>query len=165
MIVCGWTRYPSPQTLAAISAFPFTLADVCSSDEAYHELLSAWWSSTEQDLIVCEHDIEPSVELIQELLDCPRPWCAALYSFEERWLIGLGLTKFNLRIRTAVPDLFEQMATMEDEHHPPKHWCRVDARMQNLLAMQSGQSYHVHEGPIVHTSKLRSHVACRPSAL
>ena len=54
-------------------------------------------------------------------------------------------------------------------HHPPKHWCALDAHMQNTLNRSSGQSCHVHnrQDLIEHrnpdapgTMKWRTHTAC-----
>ena len=164
MIVVGFTKPLSQDTLDALDAFPHVLTDVSGSDDAYFELLRSWWVSTEEDVVTLEHDIEPRPELIQELLDCHRPWCAALYDFEQRHLYGLGLTKFNRRIRAAVPDLFEQIALLENDKHPRKHWCTLDAHMQNTLKMQSGDGVCLHDHPdwIKHTSTIRGHVGCRP---
>jgi hypothetical protein len=162
VIVVGYARPLSKVTLDTLSLFPHQLKDVSGSDDAYFDLLQAWWASSEEDLIILEHDIEPTPEFVQEILDCHRLWCAAMYTFEDRYLYGLGLTKFNRRVRAAVPDLFEQIALLSDGHHPSKHWCRLDAHMQNTLSMQSGEAAHLHEGAIVHTNPIRSHVACRP---
>lgn len=163
MIVCGWTRYPAPETLKAISKWPFTLAYVGGSETDYFDLLSHWWPSPEQEIVTVEHDIVPSPELIQEMLDCPRSWCAALYPFEQRALFGLGLTKFSLTIRRSLPNLFELIAPIANDKHPARHWCLIDANMQNALNSHSGHTCHVHEGQIEHRNPIRSHVECRLS--
>lgn len=165
MIVVGFTKPLSQATLDTLSLFPHQLTDVSGSDSDYFELLRSWWVSSEEDVITLEHDIEPQPQLIQELLDCHRPWCAALYDFENRHLFGLGLTKFNRVVRASVPDLFEQIAPIANENHPPKHWCTLDAHSQNILHMQSGHAAHLHDHPewIKHTSTIRGHVGCRPS--
>ena len=103
MIVCGWTRYPPPATIATLSWYPHQLHYVGNSDFDYFDFLESWWTSSEREMVVLEHDIVPQRELIEEMLDCDRVWCAALYPFEEKWLFGLGLTKFSLPLRQAFP--------------------------------------------------------------
>jgi hypothetical protein len=169
-VVIGWTRYPAPEALQGISQWPMSLAYVGGSDSDYFDLLERWWKSNVWNLIVVEHDIIVKPELIQELLDCPRAWCPCLYPFEQHWLFGLGCTKFTKEIRQATPWLFDEIATMTGgRHHPAKHWCALDAHMQNLLSARSGETSHPHnrqdliehrgtEG--VDLNKWRSHADC-----
>lgn len=169
MIVVGFTHELPAATQATLSWYPHQLKYVGNSDSDYFDLLEAWWASHERELVIVEHDIVPQKELIDEMLDCPRPWCAAMYPFEEKWLFGLGLTKFSLGIRQAMPTLFDEIAQNGGGVHPPKHWCSLDAHMQNILNRASGQTacVHNHQEWIEHrnleapgTSKWRSHTAC-----
>ncbi len=145
MIVVGYAHEIAPETKAALEGFEYVLAYVGDRDDAYFDLLQAWWVSNEWDVITLEHDIIPKPELLQELIDCPRAWCACLYPFEEHWLYGLGLTKFNLEMRQHLPGLFDEIAVLEGgPHHPPKHWCALDSHMQGILHARSGEAVHIH---------------------
>ena len=116
--------------------------------------------------MILEHDIVPAPELIDEMLDCPRQWCAAMYPFEGTKLFGLGLTKFNIEMRKRLPNLFDEIAVLQGgPHHPPKHWCALDSHMQGILHHRSGEAVHIHDHPewIEHGDggiKWRSHEAC-----
>lgn len=170
-IVVGWTRYPSPEAIQAISEWPFTLAYVGADESAYFALLSHWWKSDVRNLVILEHDIIPKREIVREIIDCPREWCPVMYAFEQHWLYGLGLVKFGLEMRRHTAWLFDEIATMSGgPHHPPKHWCALDAHMQNLLHARSGEATHIHNPGdefIEHRgtegtglNKWRSHAAC-----
>ena len=114
-------------------------------------------------MVVLEHDIIPQRELIEEMLNCERVWCSAVYQWEGgTTLQGLGLCKFSLPIRKAVPDLFDRVAECADDTHPPRHWCRLDAWIQRILSTKSGQTVCVHSrlDLIEHTDPNRSHKTC-----
>lgn len=170
MIIVGWTRYPPAATIATLTGYAHRLQYVGNSDSDYFDFLAAWWASGEREIVTVEHDIVPQPELIDEMLDCDRAWCAAMYPFEEHWLFGLGCTKFSLEIRQAMPDLFEQVAERTGgPHHPARHWCALDSHMQTLLNQKSGHTAHVHNRQewIEHRNpeapgamKWRTHQAC-----
>lgn len=167
MIVCAWTRYPSPAALAVLSWYSHRLHYVGATDSDYFDFLAGWWASGEREIITLEHDIVPRRELIDEMRDCPRAWCGAMYPFEGTKLFGLGLTKFALEIRQALPNLFDLVAERSGQHHPPKHWCSLDSHIQALLNQKSGHTAHIHDHPewIEHLSedgavKWRSHTEC-----
>ena len=163
MIICGWTRYPPPATIAALSWYPHQLQYVGDRDDAYFDFLQQWWTSQEREIVTVEHDIVPQRELIEEMLNCERAWCSAIYQWEGgATLQGLGLCKFSLSIRRAVPDLFDRIADKSDDTHPPKHWCRLDAWIQRELERSSGETVCVHRrlDLIEHTDPNRSHATC-----
>lgn len=169
MIICGYTHELPAETLAVLKDFEHVLVDVSDSDHAYFDLLESWWTSTVLEMVTLEHDIIPKPQLLREILDCPRAWCAAMYPFEEHWLFGLGLAKFSLPVRQAMPGLFDEIAQNGGGAHPPRHWCSIDAHMQNMLNRSSGHTACVHNNQalIEHRNpenpgamKWRSHAEC-----
>lgn len=161
MIIVPFTKEIPEETSIALFDFPHRLADVSGSDTAYFEVLSSWWSSSEPDIVIIEHDIGAGAASIRALLECPQSWCASWYPFEGQEIYGLGFTKFSLPIRQAVPDALERVGEMEEPgKHPAKHWCSMDAWLQGVLRMH-GQEPHIHRLPIRHSNPRRSHVACR----
>ena len=163
MIVVGYTHELPEELSTTLLEFPHLLAYVGHSDTAYWDLLQACWVSTDPEMVVIEHDIGVKPEAIRDLLNCPQAWCAAMYPFEAGEIFGLGLTKFELAIRQAVPDALEQVALIDQTPiHPPKHFCSMDAWLQGVLD-RAGHKPHVHRVPggVRHHNPRRSHVACR----
>jgi len=163
VIVVGYT-HPLPEELSiTLLQFPHTVVDVGGNDTAYWEFLNSWWHSNRDPLTVIEHDIGCTPEGVRDLQLCPHWWCAAMYPFEGSEIFGLGLTKFSLAIREAVPDALEQVGLIEEPgKHPRKHWCSLDAWLQGTLR-SAGFDAHVHRVPggVRHANPRRSHVACR----
>ena len=121
--------------------------------------MTKWWKSDEPYVMTIEHDLVVPRQLIEEMLACPRSWCAAHYSFESGAIYGLGCTKFNVEIRRDVPDVFERIARTSDPFHPPMHWCSMDAWMRGVL--EQSHQHHPHRShDLKHLSKVRGHLAC-----
>lgn len=163
MIVVGFTHELPEELSTTLLEFPHTLSDVSGSETLYFEVLSSWWSSTESELIIIEHDIGVQPEGIRDLLNCGQEWCAALYPFEGSEIFGLGLTKFSREIRQAVPDALDKVAAIEEPgKHCARHWCSMDAWLQGTLR-EAGHTPHVHRVPggVRHSNPRRSHLACR----
>lgn len=130
---------------------------VGGSDDAYWELLSELWRAGEGFTIV-EHDIVPSTETLDELTTCGADWCACQYPFEATMLYGLGATKFSADLTRRLPDTMDEVARGVNDWHPARHWCSLDAWLQQALRGRRIQM-HAH-GRVEHLRPGRSH-GCR----
>lgn len=125
-------------------------------DEDYWGLLAGLWTKGETFVLV-EQDIVINHSTITTLDACPSSWCSFGYGyFSLESYHGLGCVKFGSSLMAAVPDLLDRVALMSDEGHPAKHWCRLDAWMQALLAA-SGQTRCAHVPPVTHLHRSPSH--------
>lgn len=110
-------------------------------ETAYWELLCRLWDGGNgDDFIFVEHDIIPWAGAIQELWDCPEPWCSMPYKIFGRYVhSGFGCTKFGkelIRFRPDGPENFEDHT-----------WRKLDMQM-----IQSGLPWlpHPHSPPVLH---------------
>lgn len=116
-----------------------------TDEEEYYRLLSTLWREKEGFLVV-EHDIVVWPGAIQQLIDCPEPWCAMPYYSAVGWIEdGLGCTKFG-------PSLLQQYPAALKEPFPTccshsKHYCGLDRLIAHRLE-KLGVLVHVH-GPAV----------------
>ena len=148
-----------PETKKALDAtkHSYTPINVSKSDETYWELLNSLWSKGETFAIV-EHDIVIHKTALQELADCPRPWCAFPVPYFSSNHVGLGCVKFGSDLIKRFPNALDEVALMFDSKHPPKHWCRLDAWLQTRVLPQAER--HVHQPPLGH---VRSGSVIKPS--
>jgi hypothetical protein len=82
---------------------------VGQDDHAYWRLLGDLWAAGEAFLIV-EHDVVCRPDVVEQVANCPEPWCAFPYDdmchweCMEAWRNTLGCTRFSAEIIRAVPD-------------------------------------------------------------
>jgi hypothetical protein len=119
-----------------------------SADDDYWNLLSQLWSER-RTFIIVEHDVAPSKAALEDLWDCPEPWCSQPYPYLGGTHHGLGCTKFTAGLMGKEPLLWDDVARMSDWQHPSKHWCRLDAWSQNALNA-AGWVRHQHHIPVAH---------------
>lgn len=102
-------------------------------DGAYWRFWRDTWKRGES-VIVVEHDITPTPDVLADLESCPGDWCAQPYPYiNGGTYTGLGCVKFTGALMAAVPGLWDQVAAMSDHGHPPRHWCRLDAWSHHVL--------------------------------
>lgn len=105
--------------------------------------------------LVIEHDIEPSIGLVEEMLECPETMCTRPYAtgpgqheavaqFEAGrvpWSVAasLGCTKIAPAAR-AHPWPLPQ----------PVHWSRLDTELTSRMTRLPGEMWHLHWGRLVH---------------
>src|ERR1700674_3770858 len=70
--VPNWLR---PEVRALGESVGAEFADVGASDTAYGQLVATLWAKGESFLLL-EHDVLPTVALLEEMWACPSPWCA-----------------------------------------------------------------------------------------
>jgi hypothetical protein len=95
------------------------------------------------DLIVVEHDCEPSLELLESYATCPEPLCSRLY--EGRKAVAnvahLGCTKISLAAQEALP--CPALASTE--------YTKLDVTITSFLSWWLGERpVHNHEEPLTH---------------
>lgn len=135
--------------------------NVSDSDEAYWELFNDLWAKGETFCVV-EHDIVVRHDTLREIEECPSDWCSFLVPYVGLEYAGLACAKFSADLIARVPDAIAQVAeTPGDEHHPPKHWCRLDAWLQGVLEV-AGETKCVHGPPLEHL-RAESDEQVRPS--
>ena len=140
----------------------------CKEDFDYSDGVASVWNSPVRNLWIIEHDIVPTIGVIEELELCPYLACVPLYwtisshtglsdkiiphrfydhdhkltwiSANMEWAdaVGFGCVKFNKLIRHEFP-MIERV-----------HWQRVDHILSHDLALQTGQKFHVHNVWVEH---------------
>lgn len=159
-IVCPATNL-MPQTRAALdlSGYEWTERDVSASDESYWELLNELWHSGE-DFVIVEQDIVIDQFALPAFAECGAEWCANGYPYlRGANYAGLGCTRFKASLTERFPDLMDRVAEFDYPGHGPKHWCTLDAAMQNQLHMAQ-QWPHLH-GIVGHLHSWPTH-GCVP---
>lgn len=140
--------------------FPVTFMEM-AGEEGYFNYFVEHWQNPSYTLINVEHDIRPSQAALYDLADCPEPWCAQPYAYFGGGNIhyGLGCAKITGAFRAETADLWDIVATMCDGSHPPKHWCRLDAWMMQVLH-EKGYHVHKHDIMVKHTNTVVTHGCC-----
>lgn len=104
-------------------------------DFSYDQLFRGLWEKGEPFILV-EHDIVPWPGAVQQLWDCPEPWCGFPYSVFGELRSYLGCTKFDPRRLGACP-LPEELVS----------WQVMDKQIERTLLSQKFAG-HLH-GPAV----------------
>ena len=120
------------------------------TDLAYYDLLHSLWRAQETFTVV-EHDIVVHPGAIQELEDCPEPWCTFPYYCSVGWIIdGLGCTKFSRAMMTEHPAFLDEPFPGCCKHS--KHYCGLD-RLIAHRANELGMYPHVHAPGVVNLNE------------
>jgi hypothetical protein len=138
-----------PEAVQALAGWDVAFVDVSGSDEAYWELLASLWSAG-QTFIVIEHDVIVLPDTLDELVACHRPWCSCQVPYVGKVTAGLSCAKFSAGLIARYPDAMERVGEIEDEDHPPRHWCRIDSHLQAHVLNPGGEIMHVHGPPLEH---------------
>lgn len=149
-VVLPWTQ-DHPEVYKALRAAvkSFRNPYVGRSDRDYFWTLSELWEGGEPFVIV-EHDVIVRPNSINELEQCPWPWCAFAVRYGDGSTPGLGCAKFTAEVMRAAPDALDRVARMSDDEHPPMHWCRLDWWLQHMVLPGYGFTQHVHGPPLEH---------------
>lgn len=126
-----------------LSGFTAEVVWVGESDESYWELLAELWASGGGFCIV-EHDVVPGPTALASLEACQAEWCAVPYPYLNGMYPGLGCARFRGSLTRRAPLVMEQVATITNSSHGPKHWCTLDAWMQRVIRGQGLAGAHVH---------------------
>ncbi len=132
-VICPFTEL-EPETRDAIdlTGRQCEYVDVSGSDDAYWALLAELWKAGREFCII-EHDVVPGRGSLDELEDCPGDWCSFAVAYGTGAHAGLGCVKFSTRLLGQLPYALERIEARCDDTHPPKHWCRLDAWLNEYL--------------------------------
>jgi len=141
-----------PETAAGLkeSGLPVEFDQLGPGTER-HDLYARLWEegktflSVEPDIVFRDGDLE-------ELLDCPEPWCGFAGQCPPfGYYVGFGCTKVTGELIAKYPEAMKVTGTWQDPKHPPMHWCTVDGRVKAYL-LGRGAMLHIH-GPVDHRIK------------
>lgn len=135
-----------PETAIWARHYGATLVELPKDDhEAYWRLLAHHWAGP-GDLLVVEQDIVPAPGVVDEMLTCPKLWCASPYWIAGRdwWADGLGCTRFSAGLKAAEPDLLDEIGTVVSPDGPERAWWLLDERLSRQLR-SLGHEPHEHE--------------------
>jgi len=122
--------------------------DVSGSPRAYWDLLDDLWRECRTFAIV-EHDVIVQPDLIDHLVACPADWCAYPIEYFNGPYAGLGCAKFGAGLISSNPFAIDAVGGMSDAGHEAKHFCRLDAWLQQVLG-RNGATMHVHSPVLRH---------------
>lgn len=147
-VVVPYTRLDD-RVVDALTQHDVTFWDVSGSDDAYWRLLRRMWSRGDT-FIVIEQDVVVRPDSLDALLECPEPWCSFQVPYVGKLYAGLSCAKFSAGLIARHPDALERIASIEDEDHTPRHWCRLDSHLQSHVLNPGGEIVHVHGPPLEH---------------
>jgi hypothetical protein len=114
----------------------------CQGDYDYADALEASWS-TDEVMVIVEHDIAPTLEQVLELEDCSELFCSMDYAGPgwPSWAVNpdaacIGLAKLDGALR---------MATTRRPAVPRVHWHDVGGALVQVFGRP-----HIHPGPVAH---------------
>lgn len=161
--ICPYTRI-HPRVRESLRSERLVFVHL-GTDDSYWGLLSRLWARAEPFILV-EHDIEVHPRALPELEACSEPWC--LFPFSrllpgphsswdgEGWSAGiplldksLGCVRWSVELMTGEPDVMEVVGTMSCGGSPPKHWCRLDDAIAQVLERR-GYHPHIHHPEVTH---------------
>lgn len=150
IILHPWVRGVRPadqafcwSALAGAEAAGFTVEHLelpATDPFAYARGLRRVWGR--DALLVIEHDVEPSLALLEALRDCPEDLCTRLYDGQQpvTGVTHLGCTKFSLRCQTELP--CPALGSME--------YTGLDVEVTGFCAYWLHQNWHCHTEPLEH---------------
>ena len=121
--------------------------------DGYWQMLHAQWAKGDT-FIVLEQDKIPDAGALQELWDCPSPWCHYPVPMRDNTepspYPSLACTKFSRELIARAPHLLEEVGLL-DLGLGEKEWSRLDLAIAGLLEGHYGVRAHEHEtGRILH---------------
>lgn len=121
-----------------------------TGDDSYHSLLERLWAAGETFTVV-EHDIIVHPGAIQELENCPEPWCTFPYYCSVGWINdGLGCTKFGADLIARYPDFLKEPFPTCCSH--TRYYCGLD-RLIAHRGEELGIKPHVHSPGVVNLNE------------
>jgi hypothetical protein len=120
---------------------------VGDSDESYFNLLSGLWTGGE-GFIVIEHDVIVRPDTLDELVNCECSWGCFPVPYLGGAYAGMACVKFAGWLTQQYPDAMQQVGTMSNADHLPKHFCTIDSWLQMRVLPGFGLRRHEH-GPVL----------------
>lgn len=116
------------------------------ADDAYYVLLRGLWHAG-GGFVIVEHDIVVWPGAVQQLEDCPEPWCVFPYYSSVGWARdALGCTKFSSGLLQRYPDVLEPPFPDCCQH--TTYWCGLDRLISHRLRSH-GLEPHEHSPAVV----------------
>lgn len=138
--------------------------DVGGDDHGYWRLMLDIWDQGADTLIV-EHDVVCRPDVIDQLEECPEPWCAFRYTdfchpaCQEAWANMLGCTRFRAELIRATRDAVSSIpGPLRDWHNLCDHLAGdktngVPTPLRVGSVRAAGFSHHWHEPPVEHLTR------------
>jgi hypothetical protein len=150
LILVPFTKlHPETERLLDLHAPGHERVQIDPADmSAYWALLAKVWHEP-GDLVIVEHDIGITAEVLPGFASCPEPWCGNPYQIDKQVLVCLGCTRFTAVLKAAEPDLLEAVGEDGSGGLPARDWRRLDVRILDELRRR-GYRQHWHEPPVMH---------------
>jgi hypothetical protein len=114
------------------------------ANDAYARFVAGVWD-VPGDLVVVEHDNDPTVGQLCELLDCGHRWCGFTYSSGGVPIrMGLGCSRLSAGLRAEYADRVRP--TLVDRS---VGWRSVDVALARML-LRGGERWVQHRGVVAH---------------
>lgn len=116
--------------LATYGCVPLEIVrvDLTGQPWGYQEHLKECWERGE-GFVMLEHDVVPWPGAVQDLLECPWPWCFFGYlagiDFVENGAAPFGLVRFTAEFIAATPDVWTQMRSRYEGCPDPWRMCDI----------------------------------------
>lgn len=136
--------------------------ELCNQEDSYYKLMVKLWAEHEQ-FITVEHDVMPWPGAIQQLWDCPEPWCGNTYYMRGKLgVVAFGCTKFSVELIDKMPWIWELVArpanfdgSLEEPDPLRTHWAVLDGLWRDLVDLNFPDlKPHLHNPPVVHMNEL-----------
>ena len=119
--------------------YPVELA--AGDDTSYLHFFEYRWR-VGSDFIVCEHDVIPTVEQLQQLEDCPAEWCS--FNEYDAGPPTLSLARFRSSFIAGHRDLWRQLWAANRKTVFQPLWCKLDSWLTDCCGQPClHQSPHV----------------------
>lgn len=138
-----------PEAVAAIEKHipQAEIIDTSANSYAYWDAMEIRWTGV-QDLLIVEHDVVVTAEVLPQMLACPEPWCAHSSGGTP---FGLRCTRFSARLQQLLPaTAIRAKARRKCPHCGALHWAFIDGPICTALAAIGFSQPHVHEPELKH---------------
>jgi hypothetical protein len=109
----------------------------------YYDFFRERWREG-KGFVLVEGDVLPWPGAIQQLLACPRDWCAHAYRLDSGYVPAFGLVKFTSMLVKRTQGFLERI---ED-----RSWKALDSRIRWELIDVTDTDHHHHLPPVIHTN-------------
>lgn len=145
-----------PDTHQALKDWPgVEFRSTRDDDYAYGRLLRELWADGE-DFLLVEHDVVPTPEHLARMAECPNPYCAAPYAWQQAVGVTLGFTRFRSILLRTYPDAAEIACRIPHPRGEPGHYATpLDVWLQAaVLRDLYGLQPCCHLPPVAHRNWL-----------
>lgn len=120
--------------------------------DSYSQLLKELWAE-EETFVLVEQDIIIRPGVVEELIDCPEPWCGFLNDVGLGIWPTLGCTKFDATYQRRFPELLERAARVRVANLRAGHWRHMDVAIDRVFHRELEiRGPHPHSPAVVHAS-------------